>query len=246
MDTLAGNGKWISGISKWSCHPGETEGHSGTHSLRMLGTVDDPSHAYVYFKIFDCPIAVYPDTVLSYWMKPLTAGSRYSGIDLTFADGTDLRSSEVRDSDGGGVHPANGRGVVGEWKQIKIPLGRYRAGSTITSIMFGYDSRPASGSFETLFDDLEIKSAQANIPTGVTIIPESGVYPDRVIVRLKTPVRTSIRYTLDGTTPNANSLLFDGTINLNRPGLWDLRFATQAADGTMSSWVFGKLYEVVK
>lgn len=232
------------GVSNTACTITSGDAHSGIKALRLTGSSDDPQHGYVYYKLFDTSIAIYPDTILSYWIKPLTAKSIHTGIDLTFSDGSNLRASGTVGTTGEGTHPTNPKGQVGEWKQIIIPLGRFFMGKTINDIMFAYDGDPGAGPFDTLFDDLSIESKLWDLPWEVTASPSGGIFKGFVHVELKSPETYGIRYTLDGTPPGSGSLLYTKPIMLDTSGLHDLRYVIQAPDGRLSNWTFGQLYDV--
>jgi len=242
-DTVATQGGGRRTVSQATCRPVEAEAHTGQRVLRIAGQADDPSYSYVYFKVFEEPVGVHSDTVLSYWVKPLNERGRRIGVDLLFTDGSTLRDSGARTADGQGVHPGGPRGVVGEWTEVNIPLGRSHAGRVIAAILVAYDSRDGGGPFEAWIDDLALDSEEAELPWRVTATPGGGVYEPGVRVALQSPDGAPIRYTRDGTTPTADSPLYEEPMVLDRPGLWEVRFAAQAA-GRLSSRVWGELYEV--
>jgi hypothetical protein len=232
------------GVSNVSCSITTQAAHSGRKSLRLAGSSDDPQHGYAYYKLFDTSIAIYPDTVLSYWMMPLTAKSVHSGIDLTFTDGSNMRASGRVGTTGEGTHPTNPKGQVGVWKQIIVPLGRFFQGKTISEIQFAYDGDPGAGLFETLFDDVSIESKLWDLPWKVSPSPSGGAYTGPVRVELTAPGSYGIRYTLDGTPPGSHSAVYMKPIILSAPGLHDLRYVIQGRDGRLSNWTFGQLYDV--
>ncbi|MHB1455969.1 MAG: glycosyl hydrolase family 28-related protein [Armatimonadota bacterium] len=222
----------------------DTNAHSGTHSIRISGSTDNPKHSYAYFGLLNEPVAVHPDTVISYWIKPTNRMSTSSGIDLLFNDGSDLRSSGMKGSAGEGVHPANPKGVVGQWTKISLPIGKRFYGKTIVSVMFAYDGLPGTGPFETFFDDLSISANNWNIPWKVEAFPGSNLYKKSVSVKLKSDTANLIRYTVDGSQPMKKSPVYTKPIVFDKPGLWDLRYSAESADGQLSTIVFGQLYEI--
>jgi len=229
------------------CGITDLDAHSGKRSLRIAGKPYGQDRGYAYFSVSNTPVAIYPDTILSYWMKPLNTRSMQSGIDLTFSDGTPMRNSGIVATVGGGVHPCNPKGSVGEWKQIIIPVGRYFQDKTVEDIVFAFDGSPGdTGPFETLFDDLVIESKLSDVPWDVTAHPAGGVYAGRVEVDLKAPAAYRIRYTLDGTPPCSDSPLYSKPILLDSPGLHDLRYVIEATDGRISCWTFGQLYDIAR
>ena len=156
-DAPAQRGGGIRKVSRASCKPVETAAHGGKWALRIAGHADDPSYSFVYFRVFDTPIGVYDDTVLTYWLRPTGERGRAVGIDLLFTDGSTLRDSGARTDGGAGVHPGNPKGTVGKWTKVAIPLGSFCAGKAIAEILFAYDSRSGGGPFEAFVDDLVIE-----------------------------------------------------------------------------------------
>jgi hypothetical protein len=243
-DTVVTVGGGLSNVSGLTCHPQEGDVHGGTRALRVAGVADDPAYSYVYYRVFDTQLSVAPDSVLSYWLKPLNARGRCVGVDLVFSDGSTLRDSGARDIQGVATHPGNERGVVGEWRWIVVPIGATCARRTLTAILFAYDSRAGGGPFEALVDDLRLASPSAGAAWPVELGPAAGAYRGSVRVAL-TSEAPAIRYTLDGTNPTGESLLYARPILLDRPGAHEIRYATQTAEGKVSPLVQGRLYEVV-
>ncbi len=238
-------GSWQAGVSGAMCRVTDQERRTGRRALRISGRADDPTHAYAYYRVLEGPIAVYRDTVLSYWFKPSDQTSRQIGVDLVFTDGSDLRASSATTSTGDNVHPANPKGIAGQWTQVSIPIGRHLTGKTISAVLLAYDSRGGHGPFDACIDDLSVGSSLAGRDWEVRANPAGGVYQREVRLELRAARSAAIRYTLDGTLPRSDSPLYGGPILLARLGLHDVRFQTQAPDGRMSGWVGGGLYEVV-
>jgi len=109
--------------------------------------------------------------------------------------------------------------------------------------MVAYDSRGGGGPFEALFDDLAITSQLSGRAWKVTATPEGGVVQVGTQVTLTSPDGVTIRYTLDGTPPTKDSRKYETPIVLDKPGVWDLRFATGSGGGRVSDPVMGELYE---
>ena len=245
-DTIADDGGGIRAVSNPACRPTDAAAHSGRFALSISGHADDPAYAYAYFRAFDEPFFIYPDTVLSYWFRPLNDRGRRAAMDLLFEDGSTLRDSGAKDTAGLPVHPETPRGTVGQWTQITVPLGAVKAGHVIRAIMFAYDERNGGGGdFEALFDDLSIESATATAASvEVAVTPLGGQVPQGTRVVIAAPQGLFVRYTLDGTPPSESSPRYQEPIPLDRQGLWDLRYALEAPDGTVSPQVFGELYDV--
>ena len=243
-DRVAASGGGRRAVSNATCRRFATDGaRTGGHVLRLHGNADDPAYAYVYFRVFDGPFGVMPDTVLSYWVQPRDERGRHVGVDLLFSDGGVLRDSGLKTTAGAGVHTGGAKGPVGEWTQITIPIGG-RAGTTIDAVMVAYDSRGGGGEFEAWFDDLRLDSEMAGLTWLVRASPVGGA------CRLGTPVTLSaeggvgIRYTLDGSNPGLDSATYSDPIMLRRAGVYELRFATETSEGTPGPFVFGELYDV--
>ncbi len=254
-DTVAKQGGGIKSVSKPQCRVADAPplpqasapagGYAGgRRALRVSGVADDPTYSYVYFRLFDEKIGVAADSVLSYWIRPTNERGRCVGLDLLFADGSTLRDSGARTADGHGVHPGNPKGEVGKWTKITIPHGQTHAGKAIAAILVAYDSRSGGGPFEAWIDDIAIESAQPPAPIGISAKPSGGVFKGKVEVTLSAPAAAAIRYSLDGLSPTAESPRYEKPIVLDRPGLWELRFAAFGPDGRAASRVFAELYEL--
>jgi len=148
-------GGGLRSVSGLVCAPAPGQGRDGSVAVRLAGHADDAGHSYVYCRLFRTTVVVHPDTVLTYWIKPMNAVSRKSGLDLLFDDGSTLRDSGATDTEHRGAHPGTDRGEVGQWRQIVVPLG-HKAGEAITTIMLAFDGRPGGGPFEVMVDDVEI------------------------------------------------------------------------------------------
>ena len=217
---------------------------AGARALRVTGNAEDPSYSYVYFAVFEETLGVAPDSVLSYWIRPANERGQCVGIDLRFTDGTTLRDSGGKTADGQALHPGNTRGVIGEWTQVVIPIGRFAAGKAIEAILFAYDSRAAGGPFEAFIDDVKLESALLANAWNVGIEPPGGPVATGALVTLTPPEGASVRYTLDGTNPTVESPRYDAPIRLDKPGTQEIRYAAEWADGRLSPLVFGRLFGV--
>ncbi len=249
-NALAQQGGGIKSVSKPECRVADIRGaetprlQSGKRALRVAGVADDPAYSHVYFRLFEEAIGVAADSVLSYWIRPANDRGRCVGLDLLFADGSVLRDSQAKTSDGGGVHPGNPKGEVGRWTKIAIPLGQTHAGKAIAAILVAYDSRSGGGAFEAWawIDDLAIESAQT-ASVAVAAKPAGGVFKGKVEITLSAPAGAAIRYSLDGLSPTAESPRYERPILLDQPGLWELRLAAQGPDGRLGI-ISAELYEI--
>ncbi|NQT85458.1 chitobiase/beta-hexosaminidase C-terminal domain-containing protein [bacterium] len=243
-DTVAKRGGGIQSVSAAACRPAETHARTGKRALRLAAHADSAEHAYVYFHVFDGPIPVQADAVLSYWLRPTDERSRTVGVDLLFTDGSTFRDSGAKSSDGIAVHPGAVRGKPGTWTQVVIPLGATHAGKTIQTMMFAFDSRAGRGPLEAWVDDVAIESAYGDASHTVTISPKGGLHRGPVRVELTAPKGSRIRYSLDGVSPTAKSPLYQKPIVLDKPGVWEVRAIAETADGKSRSSVVGALYDI--
>ena len=253
-DSIAQRGGGIRSVSKPLCRVADAPhlpqasapagGYAGgKRALRVSGIADDPAYSHVYFRLFEEAVGIAADSVLSYWIRPANERGRCIGLDLLFADGSTLRDSGAKTADGRGVHPGNPRGEVGKWTKIAIPLGHAHAGKAIAAILVAYDSRAGGGPFEAWIDDIALESAQP-AAVRVTARPAGGAFDGKVAVTLAAPAGSAIRYSLDGLSPTAESPRYERPIVLDRPGLWELRFAAFAPDGRPPSPTLAELYEI--
>jgi len=242
-DTVATRGGGLRKVSSHTCRTVLCDGaHSGGHALRMGGVSDDPSYSFVYHVVSERPVYVYPDTVLSYWSKPLNENSRSTEIDLRFADGRTLRGSGVHDTEGRPVDPGAKRGAVGKWTKIVVPLGKF-AGTSVETVMAAYDSRMGGGPFEVFFDDLQIAPELSPAAWLIRVEPAGGTVPTRTAVSIMKDASVQVRYTLDGSDPDAAAPLYEKPIILKK-GAIELRYAPLKSDGAVSAQVFSARYVV--
>ena len=243
-DTVATVGGNIRQMSENRCGAVEREdARSGKRAVLLCGVPDEKEHSFVYQVMFKEPVFVMPDTVLTYWIKPLNESGRSTGIDLHFADGKTLRQSGMSDTDGVHTFPGIKRGRLGEWTKITVPLGKF-AGNTVTTVMAAYDVRRSEGRFESLFDDVRIAPELQPAAWQVRAEPAGGRVARGASVSLVEDDAVRVRYTLDGTTPNADSPLYGKPIILDRKGRVEFQYMPLTADGQPSQQVFGIVYDV--
>ena len=130
--------------------------HVGRGSILCKGRATSTAHAYCYFKVFSVNIPVNSNTKLSYWSYPGNTLGRFVAVDLIMTDGTTLRDSGAVDQNGVSVHPAAGRGAVGQWSQTICNIGQWLNGKTIAKIDIAYDHSGATNEFLNWLDDIEI------------------------------------------------------------------------------------------
>ncbi|MBN2309437.1 MAG: chitobiase/beta-hexosaminidase C-terminal domain-containing protein, partial [Candidatus Hydrogenedentes bacterium] len=243
--TIAEHGGGLRNCRDVSCAPVEIpDAHSGRRALRVAGHADDPNGSYVYFNVFDQPLQIHPDTELSYWFRPMNERARNVSVDVLFADGKPMRDSGVHTTENLGTHPGVPKGTVGEWRRIAVRLGPGQAGRAVVMIMFAYDSRGGGGPFEAFIDDFAFEPRGGAGAYQVAATPRGGPAPRGTRVTLSAPEGVGIRYTLDGTDPTAQSSRYDGPVALDTPGLCEVRYAAESAEGRVSGIVFGELYDV--
>jgi len=96
---------------------------------------------------------------LSYWFLPQNDNARYTSMDIEFTDGTTLRQAGfngLTDQNGVNMHPAYGRGIVGQWNYIESNTGSKCAGKVIRKIMYSYDQPGSTGQYRGYVDDIRI------------------------------------------------------------------------------------------
>jgi len=210
-------------------------GATGKRAVKLQGTCAKGKHGYVYFKLADGPIAVLPDSVLSYSIRPLNAEGQHVAVDGVLDSGPPLRDHRLVTTDKGSAHPGTAKGKIGEWTRIHVPLGKV-SGKTIQYLMFAYDHRVAKeGEFACLVDDVRVQSEMAK--TGDWRI-QAVVGP--MGLALSGP-KNPIRYTIDGSNPAPDSLLYRRPIPLPKQGIREVRYAIQQADGKLTPLVFSCL-----
>ena len=243
-DTVVKAGGGIRKVSANRCGAVDRkDARSGARAVLLKGVSDDPSYSFVYHVVSDRPVFVLPDTALTYWMKPLNENGRATGLDLVFADGRTLRESGASDTEGRPTFPGVKRGEVGVWRSFTVPLGKF-AGSTIVTVMAAYDTRKGGGPFEALFDDVRVAPELPPEAWRVRAQPASGRVPAKTAVQLVKEPSVQVRYTLDGSGPTANALLYTAPVVLSKKGFVELRYAPLKADGGLSKQVFGAVYVV--
>jgi len=235
VDQLA-QGGGIRFVTDAHCQPvAVPDAADGKRAVQLSGVVPKGKHGYVYFKLAEGPVAVYPDTVLSYAVKPLNEEGTHVAVDAVFDEGLPLRDRGLTDTDKRGAHPGGAKGPVGEWTRIRLPLGRV-SGRTIQYFMFAYDhSEAGEETMAALVDDLKVESELAGLgdwQITATVGPQG--------LALTGPT-APIRYTLDGSNPSPESPLYRGPIPLSGAGVREIRYALQRADGSLNPLVFSRL-----
>jgi hypothetical protein len=218
------------------------DAHGGKRAVLLQGVSDDPAYSFVYQVVSDAPVFVLPDTTLTYWIKPLNANGRSTALDLFFSDGRVLREAGLADTEGRGTHPGAKKGPVGAWTKIDVPLGKF-AGKTIETVMAAYDTREGGGPFEVLFDDLRIAPELPPTAWQAHAEPPGGRAMAKTGVRMIKDALVRVRYTLDGSDPDAASPMYEKPVILKK-GITELRYAPLKIDGGLSRQVFGALFVV--
>jgi hypothetical protein len=219
------------------------DAHRGKRAVLLQGVSDDPAYSFVYQVVSEAPVFVMPDTALTYWIKPLNANGRSTALDLLFSDGRVLREAGLADTEGRGTSPGAKKGEVGAWTRIEVPLGKF-AGQRIDTVMAAYDTRKGGGPFEALFDDVVIAPELPPAAWQARVEPAGGRVPVKTVVRIVKDRTVQVRYTLDGSAPDANSPLYTEPIKLPKRGVVEVRYTPLLLDGGLSKQVFGEVYEV--
>ena len=219
------------------------DAHSGNRAVLLQGTSDDPAYSFVYQVVSDAPVFVMPDTALTYWHKPLNENGRSTALDLRCSGGGTLRESGLRDTAGDAVFPGLKRSAVGAWTKIVVPLGKF-AGQRIETVMAAYDTRQGGGPFAALFDDIRIAPELLPAAWQTRLDPADGRVPVKTAVKIEKDSSVQVRYTLDGSAPDANSALYKAPIKLAKKGVVELRYTPLKTDGGLSQQVFGAVYVV--
>ena len=167
---------------------------------------------------------VYPDTVLTYSLKPLTPKGRDVTLDLLFTDGTVLRESGV--APGGLREKLPGEG----WLRCRVALAPV-AGRTIRSVMVRYDSRSGGEPVEALVDDIRIST-----PNPAENWTSRAVLRDGVVT-FDPPYPHRAFYTTDGRSVDASAASFAGSLRLPA-GTREFRWSPSLRDGSPSPLEF--------
>lgn len=211
-DTIAVVGGNVRNAQEIRCRVAmRDDAHSGQHAVLLSGKPTGSEHAFAYAEIFLPKLTVMPDTVLSYWMKPLNENGSHSGLDLLFSDGRTLRDMRVRDTRGISCHTGTVKGKVGQWTKVSIELGRTPAcGKIIDKIMLAFDVRkPTSGDCQVLFDDISIETS---MPPAAWNIRMSQNERGQLVIAA--PSDMTVVYTLDGRNPHAGSKRYEGPFDV--------------------------------
>lgn len=212
------------------------DAHSGKHVFRLKGRSTNPSYSYVYCTIFSEKFLVTPDTVVSYWIKPLTKLGSHSGLDIAFENFSPMRDLGIADTRGIRQHTGTPKGPVGQWSNVVVNLGQTKAvGQTINRIMLAYDTRNADSEvFEVLFDDIEITS-----PLPQEIWSEKPIYNNGQVV-IPNSTNSTIKYTLDGKNPESKDETYTKPIDIKEYPT-ELRYAFFDKDNKRLPFVFSHI-----
>jgi hypothetical protein len=245
-DTVAIPGGGLRLVRDLSCRIlAREDAHSGRQAILFQGYADSPDYAFAYCELYRGPIAVMPDSVLTYWIKPLSERGLCSGVDLRFTNGMVLRDMGIKDSLGRSTHVSTPKGPLNEWSQVTVHLGQSRAcGLVIDKIMLAYDSRLGSGDIAVLVDDIAIHSALPTAYWQTVISPPPGRHPVGTELHIHNPSGLPLHYTLDGSNPHAGSQLYRGSFPLPL-GSNEFRCAFIDEAGGAPTAVMSRFYIVV-
>ena len=243
-DTIATVGGNIRASSNVTCRRIETpDAHSGRHVALLSGTPTAGQHSFSYAQIFLPRRTVMPDTILSYWIRPLNDNGSHSGLDIRFTDGSVLRDMGVRDTAGLSCHTGTPKGPIGKWTKVTIQLGQTPAcGKVIDKIMLAFDTRhPLDEPFRVMFDDIRLETSLPAPAWGIRLHLDS----QNRLTLSGIPEGMTVVYTLDGCDPTPASPRYERPLEFpasNGRALIEFRYAYLAADGRqILPFVFSKL-----
>ena len=172
-----------------------------------------------------------PDTILSYWIRPLNDNGSHSGLDIRFTDGSVLRDMGVRDTAGLSCHTGTPKGPIGTWTKVTIQLGQTPAcGKVIDKIMLAFDTRhPLDEPFRVMFDDIRLETSLPAPAWGICLHLDS----QNRLTLSGIPEGMTVVYTLDGCDPTPASPRYERPLELpvsNGRALLEFRYAYLAAD----------------
>lgn len=145
------------GTSDYKCEVTTERVKSGSKALKISGKDNSSGTSFVYFTLYEEPIIIKPGTILSYSFYAQNELGRYIAVDMEFGTGAPLRDRRyILDDSGIQIHPARGRGKVGEWVTVTVDLYKYLPGENITKLMVAYDHPGDTGEFTAYIDDLFI------------------------------------------------------------------------------------------
>ncbi len=132
---------------------------SGQYAVKVSGNPNSSTQATFDYQIAEVKIPVEENMKLSFWKKTIDELGRYVSIDLQFASGKRLSQlNSFADQNGNHMHPATGRGTVGQgYEHFVCEIGKGElVNDTITAIIISYDKAATSASFNAYIDDILI------------------------------------------------------------------------------------------
>jgi hypothetical protein len=226
------------------CHVEAGVGRNGGAGLVIAGEDKAAKPSFVYYKVFNVNLRVAPGTVLTYWVKPENELGRQVGVDIEFADGSTLRDSPARDTQGQGVHPGQPKGKIGEWTKIECPVGKWHAEKNVRRILVAYDDAQNTGAFKAVFDDIEVGAPLVGAGVAVKAEPVSGKYGWPLNVSLTATPEAKVRYTVDGSLPDARSPVYGAPFHFWKAGFHEIRFQAFDAEDRPASPVRTEFYDL--
>lgn len=243
-DTIATVGGNIRASSDVTCRLVESpDAHSGRHVALLSGTPTAGKHSFAYAQIFLPRRTVMPDTILTYWIRPLNDNGSHSGLDMRFTDGTVLRDMGVRDTAGLSCHTGTPKGPIGKWTKVTVQLGQTPAcGKVIDKMMLAFDTqRPIDEPFRVMVDDIRLETALPPAAWGLRLLQDSR----NRITLTGIPDGMTVVYSLDGCDPTPTSPRYERPLELpagTGRALAEFRYAYLSADGRrILPFVFSRL-----
>ncbi len=162
--------------------------HTGQRALKVTGSKTERDTAL--YKIFECRVAVFYSSVISYWLNPQNESGKTGYIDLLFTDGTRLSELGAVADDGLPLNAA--RGKTGEWIEVKCGIGEYAEGKIIQSVLVGA-KLDSDKEYSFLIDDFDTRifTSAEQFPAGNVQLSLNQNYPNPF------NGRTNISYFLD-------------------------------------------------
>ncbi len=156
------------GVSRSILESSSTITRGGSYAIQYSGTANGGPIARAYMKAFSNRTRLTSTSRLSYWIYPMTPLGSESGastttglnstcvaVDIVFADGKDLRDTNVRDQYGNQLSPSQECNHLqpDQWNYVTADLSSL-AGKTVNHIDVGYEQPGGRGNYGGFIDDI--------------------------------------------------------------------------------------------